>query len=30
VDGQQVNIPVPAGAKSDGGEKIVRADGIAR
>ena len=30
VDGQQVNIPVPARIESDGGEELVRADGIAR
>ena len=30
MDGQQVNIPVPAHIKSDGGLNLVRADGIAR
>ena len=30
MDGQRVNIPVPADIKSDGGAIIVRADGIAR
>ena len=30
MDGQSVNIPIPAGAKRDGGEKIVRTDGIVR
>ena len=30
MDGQQVNIPVPAGAKSDGGDELLRTDGIVR
>jgi hypothetical protein len=30
VDGQQVNIPVPAHIKSDGGVILVRTDGIVR
>ena len=30
MDGQPVNILVPASAKRDGGEKIVRTDGIVR
>ena len=30
MDGQQVNIPVPAHTERDGGEKLVRTDGIVR
>ena len=30
MDGQRVNIPVPAGAKSDGVEQSLRTDGIVR
>ncbi len=30
MDGQRVNIPVPAPVKSDGDVYLVRADGIAR
>ncbi len=30
MDGQRVNIPVPADAKRDGGAMNMRADGIAR
>ena len=30
MDGQRVNIPVPAGTKRDGGATNMRADGIAR
>jgi hypothetical protein len=30
VDGQPVNILVPAGAKRDGGDELLRTDGIVR
>ena len=30
MDGQPVNILVPAGAKRDGDEKLLRTDGIVR
>ena len=30
MDGQQVNIPVPAHIESDGGVDLVRTDGIVR
>ena len=30
MDGQPVNILVPAGTKSDGVEKLLRTDGIVR